>query len=153
MEFPVNRYGRRRGAPPVSLAACLAALAAVYATDPSRAARSEAILKEWLSAQYKEEFMALLEDEEFTFEAEIFTRRVKAAEEQAAQAVARQPRPPPRCATGVSRCCQSWMPAGSRSLRRCVRRSWPAAIKQVAEMLKHPGDPSLDCSGPPRSGY
>jgi hypothetical protein len=29
--------------------------------------------------------MALLEDEEFTFEAEIFTRRIKAAEEQATQ--------------------------------------------------------------------
>jgi hypothetical protein len=29
--------------------------------------------------------MALLEDEEFTFEAEIFTRRIKAAEERAAE--------------------------------------------------------------------
>jgi hypothetical protein len=41
------------------------------------------ILEEWLGAQYKEEFMALLEDEEFTFEAEIFTRRIKAAEKAA----------------------------------------------------------------------
>jgi len=121
-------YGRR-GAPPISLAACLAALAAVSATDPNRAARyTEVILKKWLGAQYKEEFMALLEDEEFTFEAEIFTRRIKAAEEQAAQAAARQPRPQPSCAAGVSRCCQSWMLVGSRSLRRCVRTSWPAAI-------------------------
>jgi hypothetical protein len=80
-------YGRRRGSPPVSLAACLAALAAVNASDPNRAARyTEVILREWLGAQYKEEFMALLEDEEFTFEAEIFTRRIKAAEEQAAKA-------------------------------------------------------------------
>jgi len=80
-------YGRRRSGPPVSLAACLEALVAVNATDPNRAARyTEVILKEWLGAQYKEEFMALLEDEEFTFEAEIFTRRIKAAEEQAAQA-------------------------------------------------------------------
>jgi hypothetical protein len=69
------------------LAACLAALAAVNASDPNRAARyTEVILREWLGAQYKEEFMALLEDEEFTFEAEIFTRRIKAAEEQAAKA-------------------------------------------------------------------
>jgi hypothetical protein len=80
-------YGRRRGGPPVSLTACLAALTAVNAADPNRAARyTEVILNEWLGAQYKEEFMALLEDEEFTFEAEIFTRRVKAAEERAAQA-------------------------------------------------------------------
>jgi hypothetical protein len=77
-------YGRHQGGPPVSMAACLAALAAVNATDPNRAARyTEVILKEWLGAQYKEEFMALLEDEEFTFEAEIFTRRIKAAEERA----------------------------------------------------------------------
>jgi hypothetical protein len=80
-------YGRRRGSPPVSLAACLAALAAVNASDPNRAARyTEVILREWLGAQYKEEFMALLEDEEFTFEAEIFTRRIKAAEEAAEKA-------------------------------------------------------------------
>jgi hypothetical protein len=79
-------YGRRQGSPPISLAACLAALAAVNANDPNRAARyTEVILREWLGAQYKEEFMALLEDEEFTFEAEIFTRRIKAAEEQAAR--------------------------------------------------------------------
>jgi hypothetical protein len=79
-------YGRRRGGPPVSLAACLAALAAVNASDPNRAARyTEVILRGWLGAQYKEELMALLEDEEFTFEAEIFTRRIKAAEEQATQ--------------------------------------------------------------------
>jgi hypothetical protein len=63
------------------------ALATVSATSRNRAARyPEVILKEWLGAQYKEEFMALLEDEEFTFEAEIFTRRIKAAEEQAARA-------------------------------------------------------------------
>jgi hypothetical protein len=79
-------YGRRPNGPPVSLAAYLAALAAVNTTDPNRAARyTEIILSEWLGAQYKEEFMALLEDEEFTFEAEIFTRRIKAAEEQARQ--------------------------------------------------------------------
>jgi len=82
-------YGRHPGGPPVSLAACLTALAAVNATDPNRAARyTEVILREWLGAPYKEEFMALLEDEEFTFEAEIFTRRIKAAEEKAAQAAA-----------------------------------------------------------------
>jgi hypothetical protein len=85
-------HGRRRGGPPVSLVACIAALAAVHANDPNRAARyTEVILGEWLGAQYRgaqyrEEFMALLEDEEFTFEAEIFTRRIKAAEERAAQA-------------------------------------------------------------------
>jgi hypothetical protein len=48
-------------------------------------AEAENAPPEWVLLDLLEEFMALLEDEEFTFEAEIFTRRIKAAEERAAE--------------------------------------------------------------------
>jgi hypothetical protein len=51
-------------------------------------AEAENAPPEWVLLDLLEEFMALLEDEEFTFEAEIFTRRIKAAEERAAQTAA-----------------------------------------------------------------